>query len=405
VTTRHDRPPGDRRIMIPSAPLARAAKIPIHDDRLTANRSALGLGGPVGPKGDAGPSGLTWRGTWQPTDSYAVNDVVEHQGSAFVAVAASTGLAPPSSDWHLLALSGAVGSMGPQGPKGDVGPRGPAGVDGASVVVSGVPTAHGVCTYGGTAFSVGATTSYACNGAAGISVTAIPLAPGADPVCPAGGTRFTTGTTVTYACNSSPDGPCPVGQMLCGSSCVDLQSDEANCGACSNTCDSRTCVSGRCAKVAFVTAQGFTGNLGGVAGANLKCQTAASAAGLHGQYRAWISDSAGNSPGASFKRSLGPYVQVNGAIVAADWSGLLAPSGGGRLAQGLWLDERGNSAQYFPWTATSTTGFYSTGSNCFDWSSTSGYGGAGSHGSPDFQWTSSQGRDCNTLQSLYCFEQ
>jgi hypothetical protein len=43
VTTRHDRPPGDRRIMIPSAPLARAAKIPIHDDRLTANRSALAL--------------------------------------------------------------------------------------------------------------------------------------------------------------------------------------------------------------------------------------------------------------------------------------------------------------------------------------------------------------------------
>jgi hypothetical protein len=58
VTTRHDRPPGDRRIMIPSAPLARAAKIPIHDDRLTANRSALGLAPKGGLRIDGGEGGF-----------------------------------------------------------------------------------------------------------------------------------------------------------------------------------------------------------------------------------------------------------------------------------------------------------------------------------------------------------
>lgn len=48
------------------------------------------------------------------------------------------------------------------------------------------------------------------------------------------------------ACGSStPD--CPSGQTACGGTCVDLQTDEMNCGVCSGRCPSgATCNAGRC---------------------------------------------------------------------------------------------------------------------------------------------------------------
>lgn len=39
---------------------------------------------------------------------------------------------------------------------------------------------------------------------------------------------------------------CPAGLALCGKSCVDLSSDNANCGACGNTCANASCDDGAC---------------------------------------------------------------------------------------------------------------------------------------------------------------
>jgi hypothetical protein len=60
---------------------------------------------------------------------------------------------------------GPQGPVGPQGPAGPQGPTGPQGADGASATVTSLPNGNATCPYGGTQFTVGATTTYVCNGA------------------------------------------------------------------------------------------------------------------------------------------------------------------------------------------------------------------------------------------------
>ena len=70
---------------------------------------------------------------------------------------------------------------------------------------------------------------------------------------------------------------------------------------------------GACAseRTVFLTSMTFNGDLGGVAGADAKCQAAADAP-LSivpiGTYLAWISDAIGNSPSTKFSQSTLPYV-------------------------------------------------------------------------------------------------
>ena len=49
-------------------------------------------------------------------------------------------------------------------------------------------------------------------------------------------------------CNAGTDtGSCPSGQLDCGSGCIDVQSDMRNCGACHNACDAGVaCMGGAC---------------------------------------------------------------------------------------------------------------------------------------------------------------
>jgi collagen type VII alpha len=99
-----------------------------------------GLTGTTGPQGSMG-SGFNFRNTFDPTATYAVNDVVTYSGSTFVANAANgpnplTPDANPSA-WVVMAAQGAsgvAGAVGPQGPIGVsvVGPQGPAGADGTN---------------------------------------------------------------------------------------------------------------------------------------------------------------------------------------------------------------------------------------------------------------------------------
>ena len=46
---------------------------------------------------------------------------------------------------------------------------------------------------------------------------------------------------------STASATCPSGQVSCNGKCVDLRSDEANCGSCGNTCDrAYSCNQGSC---------------------------------------------------------------------------------------------------------------------------------------------------------------
>ena len=73
--------------------------------------------GPRGPQGNPGVS-FVWRGPWAAETVYAVNDAVSHNGSAYVAVAESTGSEPPSENWNTLAEKGDQGESGTQGEPG-----------------------------------------------------------------------------------------------------------------------------------------------------------------------------------------------------------------------------------------------------------------------------------------------
>lgn len=73
----------------------------------------VGGAGPAGPPGPAG-AGLTWKGPWTITTTYAINDVVSNAGSAWIAVAANTGQQPgTSASWNLMAQKGADAPAGP----------------------------------------------------------------------------------------------------------------------------------------------------------------------------------------------------------------------------------------------------------------------------------------------------
>ncbi|MBN2498658.1 MAG: right-handed parallel beta-helix repeat-containing protein [Deltaproteobacteria bacterium] len=90
------------------------------------------------------------------------------------------------------------------GCNGDPGPAG------ESVHNSPVSTGDPSCPYGGSELVAGGTTTYACNGAPGDSVTIASLAPSEDQNCPTGGSVFTTtGGQTSYACHGrqGPVGP------------------------------------------------------------------------------------------------------------------------------------------------------------------------------------------------------
>jgi hypothetical protein len=104
-------------------------------------QGAQGIQGPAGPQGPQGP-GFTFRGTYTPTTTYAVNDVAVYNGSTYISLTSgNTGNTPDSSpaNWALMAAAGAtgpqgtqgaVGPTGAQGTQGPVGPTGPQGTQG-----------------------------------------------------------------------------------------------------------------------------------------------------------------------------------------------------------------------------------------------------------------------------------
>jgi hypothetical protein len=156
-----------------------------------------------------------------------------------------------------------------------------------------------------------------------------------------------------------------------------------------------------------------TGALGGLDGADDLCQTTADTYGVpSGRYRAWLSDSTG-SPATRFRRSSGPYVRLDGEVVANDWADLTDGSlltGPGQLPYG----PRGYLIVSDPvWTNTLPDGQSAGGPSCQDWQSAlpadmglTGVSVTFPMGPSWTYFTPPSAAHCdNAISKLYCFQQ
>ena len=102
-------------------------------------------------------------------------------------------------------------------------------------------------------------------------------------------------------------------------------------------------------KTVFVTSESYTGNLGGLAGADQKCNDLAAAASLSGDYKAWLSDGI-EAPSTRFTQSPDvSYQLVDGTVIAVGYDNVLAPA----LLAPINLTELGVAKPTNVWTNTS----------------------------------------------------
>jgi hypothetical protein len=202
----------------------------------------------------------------------------------------------------------------------------------------------------------------------------------------------------------------------------------------------------------FLSSRAYAGqDLGGIIGADAKCNELANAAGLYGRFMAWLSDGKrplpapnqlqdldldvaqfdfATSPVGRFNRSPYPYVRTDGTKVADDWYDLTTcneGAGGDQcLDAAIVLDETGarvpgteSGSVLAVWSSTGpdgsigVLGLDQTLETCNDWEPELDLGDAnltpfGLAGDDvlDADWTNTTtGNPCNIEQRLYCFQQ
>jgi hypothetical protein len=233
-----------------------------------------------------------------------------------------------------------------------------------------------------------------------------------DLTCTSGQIAKFNGTTWACAADDDTDtsaADCGPDEVLTGDDeCVDLAEliceVVGNVGACDRS------------RTVFITSEGWEGDLGGVAGADLKCQTAAVADGNvvpTGEYLAWISDLDGNSPSTNFVQSDAPYIRPDGTKVADDYADLTD----GALLAGIFVDEFGSvRGATSVWTGTAADGTAIEGAaedvNCVGWTSDVLLDAAAVVGiniSTGGSWTNGTQSFCSdlvgSLRPIYCFQQ
>jgi hypothetical protein len=162
----------------------------------------------------------------------------------------------------------------------------------------------------------------------------------------------------------------------------------------------------------FITSQTYDGNLGGLAGADARCQALANASPRTqgGTYKAWLSDfEFADSPALRFANTAqtGPYLRVDDAatVIASGWADLTDTE----LQATISTDELGQPIgdPALVWSNTGTGGFPRSASNCEGWSilANDEFGGIGTATFTDFHWTDNGAVSCDTPSRLYCFEQ
>lgn len=157
---------------------------------------------------------------------------------------------------------------------------------------------------------------------------------------------------------------------------------------------------------AFVTSQTWSGNLGGLAGADLKCKQAAEAAGLGGTgvWVAWASTNSDNVRALDRVTSNGPWHLVDGTVLAVDKAdltdGVLDPALR-RTEQNQVIDAMNDRT----WTGTRPDGTPAQ-NDCARWmsGSSNSAGAVGEANQKGGNWTNLGPESCNNANRLYCFE-
>jgi hypothetical protein len=209
-------------------------------------------------------------------------------------------------------------------------------------------------------------------------------------------------------------GTCGAGSCKTGQAC----DDNAQCKSlsCAGT---NVCIS---PKRVFLTSGMFTGSqIGGLTGADAKCQTEANAAQLGGMYKAWLSDLTG-SPASRFTRSvIAPYVRTDGLVLAQNFDDLIDGTLGGPINRNAMNQVQAGAPicdtnTFWVVTNTSSQGtMLSDQSSCSNWSSNTGGSAWGRNDRADSLWASSCSGGatppppdipfCGKPSPLYCFEQ
>ena len=173
-----------------------------------------------------------------------------------------------------------------------------------------------------------------------------------------------------------------------------------------------------CTNIVFVTSVSYRGDLGGLAGADMKCNQLAAGANLPGTYIAWLS---GDNTNARDRITDSAYSRVDGVLVASS----LADLTDGNIAAPINLDETGGLHQINTlWTGTRPSGHARTHFTCNSWTTdgydyddadshddANSYQSEGSIGNPfssDESWTDrneGESRTCNADHGFYCFQQ
>jgi hypothetical protein len=161
----------------------------------------------------------------------------------------------------------------------------------------------------------------------------------------------------------------------------------------------------------FVTSTMYDGTLGGVSGADSACLTRATAGGLGGQWRAWLSDTSMPAVG-HIDPSKGSYELVDGTTVATSFNALTS----GSLSHAIDLSETGalvTDGNTEVWTGMDVTNGLGNGGFCtdpggHDWSSNTTSAPTplvGHLDATDSTWSAAYLQVCNrTNVRLYCFE-
>lgn len=155
----------------------------------------------------------------------------------------------------------------------------------------------------------------------------------------------------------------------------------------------------------FVTAEDHATALGGLTGADAFCARAATAAGLGGQWMAWLSDSTA-SVADRMAHHAGPYTTTTWRIVADDWRMLT----GGALRAPVDRDQYGAERNRAVFTNTNPDGTTrSPADSCGNWTldGVAGFSYAGLSSAADATWTLNGERTypCGYAFALYCVEQ
>jgi hypothetical protein len=165
----------------------------------------------------------------------------------------------------------------------------------------------------------------------------------------------------------------------------------------------------------FVTDTAYTGNLGGVAGADTICQNDAVAHGLPGTYKAWLSnhwvfDQPNSGPITRFTNPVGPYERVDGVQVSPSWTDLITVPWTIEHPINLTAGGVQISGGQLTWTNTYADGKASSNNlnnTCQDWTSADGtyVGEFGMADETSSYWSAYNFTTCDTLRPFYCFQQ